>query len=294
MRIVFLGLPLAALLLVADGHEVVLAGLRSGLTLGERRLRRTLGNARVLIDPQEQWEAFVALALELRADLLVSWFFTRRIPIELCQTCRLGGIGVHPSLLPRHRGPDPFFAAINAGDEETGVTAHRIEREYDTGAILGRRALRIEPDWNAWDLARALDRPSLALLRQVVQRASNGDPLEGEAQDEQEATLAPQPDEDSRVLVWDRPAEALVRRIRALAPCPGALAWVGETEIVVLKASVHRDVPQVLLPGEAAMVHGLAVVKAGDNGVALLEAEVGNQTITGSDLAMLVARAREK
>lgn len=294
MRIVFLGLPLAALLLDADGHEVVLAGLRSGLTTGERRLRRTLGRVPVVIDPQEGWENFVGIAREKRADLLVSWFFTRRIPVELCDTCRLGGIGVHPSLLPRHRGPDPYFAAIDSGDEETGVTAHRIERDYDTGAILGQISVRIEPEWNAWTLARALDGPSLSLLRQVVAKAASGDPLVGEAQNEGLATSAPQPDDDSRVLHWEQPAEALVRRIRALAPSPGALAWVGDTEIVVLKASIHRNVPRVLIPGEAAMVHGLAVVKAGDNGVALHEAEVGNQTVTGSDLAMLVARAREK
>jgi methionyl-tRNA formyltransferase len=294
MRVVFLGLPLAALMLHADGHEVVLAGLRSGLTTGERRLRRVLGRMPVLIDPQERWESFVTLARQKQADLLVSWFFTRRIPSELCETCRLGGIGVHPSLLPRHRGPDPYFAAIDAGDEETGVTAHRIERDYDTGAILGQKSLRIEPDWNAWNLARALDRPSLALLRHVVAKAASGDPLIGEPQDEGLATSAPQPDEDSRVLHWEQPAEVLVRRIRALAPSPGALAWLGDMEIVVLGASVHCDVPRVLLPGEAAMVHGLAVVKAGDNGVALLEAEVGNETMTGSDLAMLVARARGK
>ena len=62
----------------------------------------------------------------------------------------LGAIGVHPSLLPRHRGPDPYFWAIESGDLETGVTAHRLEEEYDTGAILAQRRLAIDASWNSW------------------------------------------------------------------------------------------------------------------------------------------------
>src|SRR3954468_19887327 len=86
-----------------------------------------------------------------------------------------GGIGVHPSLLPRHRGPDPTYWAIASGDEVTGVTVHRIEADYDTGAILAQEPLRIDPAWNAWNLARALDRPSLRLLRATVARFARGE-----------------------------------------------------------------------------------------------------------------------
>lgn len=294
MRIVFLGLPVCALALRCDGHDIVLAGLRSGLTVGQRRLHKVLGPRRVEIDPHVRWDRFVHRARALSPDLLVSWFFTRRIPMELCAAARLGGVGVHPSLLPRHRGADPTYAAILAGDEFTGVTAHRIEREYDTGAILGQRRLRIEPSWNAWQLAKALDRPSIALIREVVGRAARGDALVGEPQDEGLATDAPAPTEDDRILRWGQPADRILRQIRALSPAPGALASLGDTPLVVLEAKLVRHAPQALRAGEAAMMDGLAVVKAADVGVALLAAETSEQRLGAADLAMLVARARAK
>ena len=71
-------------------------------------------------------------------------FWTTKLPPAWVKLARLGGIGVHPSLLPRPQsGPDPYFAAIDAGDEVTGVTVHRIEADYDTGAILAARNVTI-------------------------------------------------------------------------------------------------------------------------------------------------------
>jgi methionyl-tRNA formyltransferase len=294
MRIVFLGLPLAALLLSADGHQVPLAGLRRGLTAGARRLRASVPNPTVVLDPQNDWPAFEQMARALAPDLLVSWFFTRKIPVSLCQTCRLGGIGVHPSLLPRHRGPDPYFATIDAGDELTGVTVHRIEAQYDTGAIVRVTTLPVNPSWNAWQLAKALDRPALALLRSVVAAAARGEDLAGTAQQEALASCAPEPDEQVQWLNWSDPAAKIVRRVRALAPCPGALVQVGDTTILLLQASVHPAPPKALIPGEAAVVGGQAVVRAADAGVALLRGDVDGKLLGPDELAMLMARSGRK
>jgi len=145
VRILFLGLPLAACLLAADGHEVVLAALSRTDTVGRRRLRRVLGGDRVVDRPRLD-RAFTERALSLTPDLVVSWFWTTRIPAGVVASARLGGIGVHPSLLPRHRGPDPVTWAILMGDAVTGVTCHRLAPEYDTGDILDRETLPIADD----------------------------------------------------------------------------------------------------------------------------------------------------
>lgn len=291
MRIVFLGLPLAAILLIADGHSVPLAGLRKGLTMGARRLRRLMdGPSTVVIDPHRNWASFENKVRALQPDLLVSWFFTRKIPQSVVQACRLGGIGVHPSLLPRYRGPDPFYAVLDAGDTHTGVTVHRIEPDYDTGAILEQVTVDIDPRWNAWQLARRLDGPSLQALRSVVRRAAGGDLLEGTPQDERLATYAPAPSDDDRIVRWSEPAERVVRRIRALSPTPGAVAWVDEHCLIITRAERCTDLPRALLPGEATLVRGTMVVRAADAGVAILEAEIDGRPAGPSDLAMLVAQ----
>jgi methionyl-tRNA formyltransferase len=226
--------------------------------------------------------------------LLVSWFWTAKLPPEILRIAP--GVGVHPSLLPRHRGPDPYFWAIDCGDEVTGVTAHRLDAEYDTGAILGRRELVIEPRWNAWRLARALDRPSLALLREVVRAFREGKrPLET-PQDERGVTQAPEPNDDELAIRWSWSTARIERRVRAAAPWPGAWTEVGDRIVTLLRVRPTDDFPRALAPAEAAVRgDGVAVVRAGDGAIELLEGRAGDDDdipLSGCDLARLVETAR--
>ena len=263
MRIAFFGLPLAALMLLADGHEIALAALSRKNLPGTRRLRRALGD-RVLVTPQVD----AAFALP-EVDLVVSWFWTKRLPLEVVQRAALGGFGVHPSLLPRWRGPDPYFAAIDSGDEVTGVTAHRLDAEYDTGAILGRRSITIDPEWTSWQLARALDGPSLALLRETVRAFERGAVRE-EPQDESQVTLAPEPGDELLEIDWRSDAASITRRIRAAAPYPGAWTFIGEDAVVITRARAAETLIDVL-PGQACVIGGCGHVAATNGSVQLLE-----------------------
>lgn len=277
-------------MLLRDGHELTVAALsRKGLP-GTRRLRRALGS-RVLVTPR------VDASFRVDADLVVSWFWTKKLPIEVVRAAPLGGFGVHPSLLPRWRGPDPYFWAIDAGDEVTGVTAHRLDAEYDTGAILGARSVRIDPEWDSWRLARALDRPSLTLLREIVAAFANRTLPAGVVQDESAVTEAPEPDEALLEIDWSRDAAAIVRRVRAAAPYPGAWTFIGDEAIVVTRASVS-PAPAALRPGEAAVLDGRAVVAAADGGVILhagrrIDDNDREHPLDASGLAEVVERARE-
>lgn len=269
MRIAFVGLPFAALLLARDGHEIVWAGVCRKDAIGIRRLTRLIGKDNIAIVPDlERVEERIA---ERHPDLLVSWFWTKKIPARVRAAAVHGGIGVHPSLLPRHRGPDPTFWAIDCGDEVAGVTAHVLEDEYDTGAILAQRSLRIDPTWNAWTLAKKLDRPSLAVLREVV-RDIHAFPAR--AQDDSKATPAPAPTDDELELRWSSwTAERIERRVRAAAPWPGAFTSVGDETIVLTRVRATDDFPRALEPGEAAVrKDGIAVIRCADRrAIELLE-----------------------
>lgn len=267
MRLAFLGLPLAGLALAREGHEIVLCGLCRAGAPGQRRLVRALGD-RVLVKPRLD-RAFVARAKAAAPELLVSWFWTNKIPPSLVAVAPRGGVGFHPSLLPRWRGPDPCGAAILAGDAETGVTAHRIAAEYDTGAILAQRRVPIAPHWDAWALARALDGPSLALMVETVAAFARGAVTET-PQDEARVTLAQSPTEEELELDFRADVATIARRVRAAAPYPGAWTFLGDEAVVVTRVEPAPDVPRVLEPGEAAVVRGRVVVRAADGGVALL------------------------
>jgi methionyl-tRNA formyltransferase len=273
MRIAFVGLPLAALLLHADGHEIVWAGICRRGAIGTRRLRARLGARAVAIVPDLAKRVDEVRALE--PDLVVSWFWTKKVPRAFRETARVGAFGVHPSLLPRHRGPDPYFWAIDAGDEETGVTAHELEDEYDTGALLGTKRLGIDPSWNAWTLAKRLDRPSLALLREITAAYARGERPRAIPQDESRATEAPAPTDEELELRWTDDAAAVVRRVRAASPWPGAFTEIAGEVVTLTRARATSDVPRAIGPGEAVVrPDGIAVVRARDAGVELLAGRV--------------------
>lgn len=273
MKIAFFGLPLGALLLARDGHDVALAVLSPTSAPGARRLRREIGAALVLEGrAAERLDRAVDAALVAsRPDLVVSWFWTRRLPAAWLGAAPLGAIGVHPSLLPRHRGPDPFFWAIDQGDVETGVSVHRLEAEYDTGAVLATRRIAVGTR-NAWQLARALDRPSLAALRAVVREFAEGRAPNAQAQDPSQVTWAPAPGPDELRVDWTWSSERVARRVRALGPVPGLELDVDGLELVVMEVHPTASFVAALLPGEAAASDGRVSIRTGDGAVSLEKA----------------------
>ena len=293
MRVAFFGLPLAAVLLARDGHDIVYAAA-SRRAPGLRRLTTRSAPGRTELRPRVDRSDTLERVRAARPDLIVSWFWTTRLPESILRLAP--SLGVHPSLLPRHRGPDPCFWAIDAGDEITGVTAHRLAVEYDTGDVLARRELRVDPAWNGWLLARALDRPSLALLREVVRAHAEGNPPAAIPQDELAATAAPSPTDEDLAIVWSWPAARIERRVRAAAPWPGAWTEIGDRIVTLVRVRPTRDYPRALESGEAALrSDGVAVVRTGDDAVELVEGRAEDERpLADRDLADLVRAAQRE
>ncbi len=291
LRIAFFGLPLAAVLLARDGHRIVYAGLCRPAP-GRRRVALQVAPGHTWMRPDVAAPSTLSRVREAAPDLLVSWFWTTRLPPSILALAP--SVGVHPSLLPRHRGPDPYFWAIDGGDPETGVTAHELGEDYDTGPILGVRRLAIDPSWNSWRLARALDRPSLALLRDLVGQTAAGRRPPPIAQDERAATGAPEPSDDDLAVRWSWRAERIERRVRAAAPWPGAWTEIGGSIVTLVRVTTTRDYPAALAPGEAAVrSDGTAVVRAADHAVELREGrDEDDRALSAADLASLVVAAR--
>ena len=289
LRIAFFGLPLAACLLLRDGHDLVAAVLPTLEGPGRRRLRGRLSPTSPLVDllSEDTTPDLEALLARVRPDLIVSWFWTRRFTVGQLARARLGGIGAHPSLLPRHRGPNPYFAAIDAGDRLTGVTIHRLTEGYDEGAILAQEPLLVGES-DSWQLARRLDRPSLRQLRATVARIARGEPLVETPQDEAAATWAPDPTaETSRAtgqagallrVDWSWSTARILRRIRAVAPVPGLALELSGARFFVLAAEPTDDYPRALHPGEGA-VFGTppdVVLRTGDGALRVLSAQLAS------------------
>lgn len=293
LEIAFFGLPIAALLLHRDGIRFRYCGLSRKEAIGARRLRRVLGDVPIEVLPDLNDEKASARIRSYGGELLVSWYWVKNIPSSVRDAYPLGTLGIHPSLLPRHRGPDPFFWAVDCGDVETGVTGHRLANEYDTGAIVGRKTLPIDPTWTAWRLAKKLDRPSLALLRETVGAVARGEALIESPQDDARATPAPAPTEEELEIDWTQSTATVERRVRAAAPWPGAYMFLGDEALTLTRVRIASEVVRALMPGEAwvgtdADGQRVARVRTADGAIELLSARVeANEDSEGGDLDQL-------
>jgi len=248
VRILYFGIPLGALALANAGHVPVACVIGPLDLAGRRRLRRRLARTLLLGRPDARDPEVQRLLASTRPDVILSFFWPKRIPREVLALAP--AYGTHPSLLPRWRGPDPYFWAIREGDELTGVTLHALEADYDTGGIVDQREVAIG-DATSWELARRLDRPALALLLEAAERLRRG-PLETRPQDEPLATFAPPPTEEQLAIDWRRSATEVTRLVRAAAPEPGASAHVGGRVVEILGC----------LPTDARPPPGLRVAEA--------------------------------
>ena len=101
-------------------------------------------------------------------DLIVSYHFDQIFAPDTLALARLGGLNVHPALLPRHRGPVPTIHALDDGDRAWGVTVHRLAPVIDTGAIVAQAAVDLPPAVTATRAALRLHEAARPLLDDVL------------------------------------------------------------------------------------------------------------------------------
>ena len=253
LKIVFMGTPdfatpvLAAL--VDAGHDVV-----GVYTQPDRRAGR---GRRVATPPVKEYALEARLrvfqpaslrrdegaldALNLLApDVVVVAAYGLFLPTAMLDLPRLGCLNIHPSLLPRHRGPSPVATAIFDGDARTGVTVIRLDDEMDHGPIVAQRETTIGQDETAGALTARLFRMGAELLLQTLPGWDRGDVVPV-AQDESLATVTRQLTKQDGEIDWPRPAEYIARQVRAYSPWPGTFTlWRGR-RLAIVAADTARE-----------------------------------------------------
>jgi methionyl-tRNA formyltransferase len=237
MRLVFFGtgspLAVAALERLAGRFRVAAvvtarpAGLRRRLAarLSSRPLRR-LAAARGLpvLEFLPGGEARLRRAIDrLRPDLLCVATFPSLLPPDLLATAPHGAIGLHPSLLPRHRGPSPLFWTYFAGDAETGVTVFRLDAGEDTGDLIGQQSLPVARGRPAAELYAEMAAAGARLLEEAIDSISRGTAV-GIPQEAAAATREPSPARAPWAIDFETwSGERVWHFLHGLAPTGGSL-----------------------------------------------------------------------
>lgn len=118
-------------------------------------------------------ETMAALAA-LQPDLICVSCFPHRLPPAILELPRLGCLNVHPSLLPRFRGPAPLFWALRAGVAETGVSVHFMDEKFDTGDVALQRPFPLPDGIAHHELETHLAQIGATLLVEAVSKIATG------------------------------------------------------------------------------------------------------------------------
>ncbi|OIO64860.1 methionyl-tRNA formyltransferase [Candidatus Wolfebacteria bacterium CG1_02_39_135] len=180
--------------------------------------------------PKDKTE-LLEIVKNLQPDLAVTAAFGMIFPKEILEIPKYGFINVHPSLLPKYRGPTPIQTAILNGDKETGVSLFLIDEEMDHGPILAKRELEFPiSNFQFPILSQKLAELGADLLIETLPKYINGE-IKPQAQDESQATytkkfstqdayIEPKDLEIAQEKGGDKAIE-IERKIRALNPEPG-------------------------------------------------------------------------
>lgn len=189
------------------------------------------------------------------ADLYIVAAYGKLIPREILALPRLGALNIHPSLLPRWRGPSPIQYAILHGDAETGVTVMSMDEEMDHGPILTCLKFKVTSLKTTYtDLHDRLSQLGAELLADTLPKWIAGE-IAPVPQDHRRATYSKMLTREDGRMDWQKPADALERMVRAFHPWPGAWTeWVrGGTplRLRIEAADVTSAIPTNSVPGVA-------------------------------------------
>jgi methionyl-tRNA formyltransferase len=171
----------------------------------------------------------------LRPDLIVVAAYGQIIPKSILDIPRHGCLNVHPSLLPRWRGPSPIQYAILNNDRKTGVTIILIDEKIDHGPILGQREIIIDKDETGKTLYEKLADLGTRLLLETIFRLEKG-LVKPRSQDEEKATYSKILSRQDGKINWKKTAEEIERQIRAFELWPKSFTlWQSTRELLKIK-----------------------------------------------------------
>ena len=198
--------------------------------------------------------------LALPLDVLVVAAYGLILPPEILAWPRFGCLNIHASLLPRWRGAAPIARAVEAGDPVSGVTVMQMDAGLDTGAIIGRYPVPLDPAETARTLHDKLALAGATAMVATLVRLQEAGQLPSSPQPAEGVTYATKIDRREAFIDWTLPAQVIDRAVRAFDPAP--VAW---TTLAGAPLKIWRAAPQDGMPAGTAQPG--EVLDAGSQGV---------------------------
>ena len=261
MRIVFMGTPdfsvPALKALVEAGHEVAAVVTQPDRPRGRgKELQMTPVKVQALAygipvyQPEKVKDpAFVEILRNLQPEVIVVIAFGQILSRDILDLPPYGCINIHASLLPKYRGAAPIQWAVIDGEKETGVTTMMMDVGLDTGDMLEKTVIPLDPKETGGSLFDKLSQAGGPLILSTLEKLKAGT-----------AVRTPQTDEDSTYakmltkslgqIDWSIEAAAIERLIRGLNPWPSAYTFVHGKTLKIWDADVLKESSDGAAPGQ--------------------------------------------
>lgn len=193
-----------------------------------------------VLQPPRLDEDARAAVRNLGPDMLVSFAYGKIFGPKFMGLFEEGGINVHPSLLPKYRGPSPIPAVILAGEEETGITVQYISQKMDAGAIVTQERIGLSAGETTHTLTGRVAARAGTILVDALRRIEAGT-AQPVAQDEEEATYCKLIRKEDGRIDWELPAGRIERMVRAYVPWPGAYTYWDGRKLTIWEAVAEPE-----------------------------------------------------
>lgn len=187
-------------------------------------------------------EALTARVAELAPDVMVANNWRTWLPPELFTLPTHGTLNLHDSLLPRFTGFSPVIWSLISGASETGLTAHMMDDDLDTGGIISQRAIPITDTSTGPELVRATIDLIPEVLHDALDRLESGT-ASPTPQNLADRTFFHKRSERDSLVDWRLPAAEIERSVRALQdPYPNAYTFFRGERLRIVESHVSRSV----------------------------------------------------
>lgn len=252
MRVIFMGTPDFSVgtleALIEAGHEVVLAVTQPDKPKGRGKSMQfppvkeaALAHGIEVYQPvRVREQACIDYLKKYEADIIVVVAFGQILPKEILDMPRYGCVNVHASLLPKYRGAAPIQWAVINGERVTGVTTMRMDEGLDTGDMIMKEEVVLEPEETGGSLFERLAQTGASLCVRTLAAVEDGTATYT-PQEHGEATHTTMIKKQLGEIAWEKPAQELERLIRGLNPWPSAYTHLNGRTLKIWKAAVAKQ-----------------------------------------------------
>ncbi len=222
---------------------------------------------------------------ELEVDLGVLVAYGMIIPEAILSKPKHGILNLHPSLLPKYRGPSPIQTTLLNNDKLTGVSIIKLTSLMDAGPIVFQEKINIEDDDNAQSLSDKLFNLGAEMIVKILWRYLGGE-IKPAIQDESAVSMTKLIDRDDGKVNWQKKATEIISQDKAFYPWPGIFSYLDNKRLKIVNLGLlEGDFSPNLVPGELFLGpnKGLAI-KCSQGAIQLTSVQLeGKKEMSGQD-----------